>query len=152
MLTEARSSSPRSSSGDDRFTRKARVLLDLFGPSGVERLRAAGLPAELLPGSADVSETDETAQNGRRSLLRRLRDRGLLDDLQNGTETPAAEPTRPEPLSARIAENLDGGTLDKEHPAVIALVLRAQPRDVRMRLLKAMPGGVARAAMRYLKD
>ena len=147
MLNEARTSSRPPETGDDRFARKARVLLDLFGPSGVERLRAAGLPSELLPRSASEAETDMAAEDGRRSLLRRLQERGLLEDPQAETEVPEGAV-----LSARIAENLDGGALDKEHPAVIALVLRAQPREVRTRLLKAMPGGVARAAMRYLKD
>ena len=152
MLNEARTSSRPPETGDDRFARKARVLLDLFGPSGVERLRAAGLPSELLPRSASEAETDMAAEDGRRSLLRRLQERGLLEDPQGDPEQAATVAPKDGILSARIAENLDGGALDKEHPAVIALVLRAQPREVRTRLLKAMPGGVARAAMRYLKD
>ncbi|PIV75003.1 MAG: hypothetical protein COW55_07250 [Rhodobacteraceae bacterium CG17_big_fil_post_rev_8_21_14_2_50_65_11] len=127
-------------------------MLDLFGPSGVERLKQAGLPSELLadPGAASVgAAADGSADEGRLALLKRLRDRGLLD--------AAAVPPSPPPvahaasLSAQIAENLDGTALEREHPAVIAHVLRGQPRPVQLRVLRALPGSVARAVMRFLK-
>lgn len=135
---------------DDRFTRKARVLLDLFGPSGVERLKQAGLPADLLPET--VAQDDNASDDdGREALLQRLRDRGLLTSNPSRTPKPASEPET-SALSARIADNLDGSALEAEHPAVIAHVLQSQPRAVRLRVLRALPGTVARAVMPFLKS
>lgn len=138
-------------SRDDRFARKARVLLDLFGPSGVERLKEAGLPPELLadPAAAPVdAASDGAADEGRLALLKRLRDRGLLDA---ANVTPPSRVEQSASLSVRIADNLDGTALEREHPAVIAHVLRVQPRPVQLRVLRALPGSVARSVMRFLK-
>lgn len=136
---------------DDRFARKARVLLDLFGPAGVERLKRAGLPAELLPDSTTAPAepaAEGSADEGRHALLKRLRERGLLDP---DTTPPVADRESIPSLSAVIAEHLDGNALAAEHPAVIAHVLRDRPRTVQLRVLRALPGSVARAVMRFLK-
>lgn len=149
MQSPAPSSSP--DPRDDRFARKARILLDLFGPSGVERLKQAGLPADLLhvPGAPPAEhEAEGLPDDGRRALLKRLRDHGLLEA---ETAPRAADPVGTASLSALIAEHLDGNALAGEHPAVIAHVLRTRPRAVQLRVLRALPGSVARAVMRFLK-
>lgn len=128
---------------DDSYARKARVLLDLFGPSGVERLRQAGLPAV----AEEADNAGPTSEADRLALLERFRKTGLFD----------AEPPRrsvqakPAALSTRIADHLEEGALEKEHPAVIAIVLRSQPKALQLQALHALPGPVARATIRYLR-
>lgn len=138
-------------SRDDNFARKARVLLDLFGPSGIERLRRAGLAAEVAglepgPQGAVQGEADRLA------LLDRFRKQGLFDEAPTRQATPPASPApRPVPLNARIAAHLDEAALEKEHPAVIAMVLGSQPKSMQLQALQALPGPVARATIRFLR-
>ena len=107
----------------DRFARKARVLLDLIGPGGLERLQGAGL------------------------------ERGMLD-----REVPPPRPAPSPPkadiastLGQRIAAHLQDDALEQENPAVIAYILRAQPKSVQARVLRALPGACARATIRHMK-
>jgi hypothetical protein len=136
---------------DESFARKARVLLDLFGPSGVERLRRAGLATEvegLEPGTADKAH----GEADRMALLDRFRKQGLFDENPARQAAPATKPAlRKSPLTARIADHLDEAALEKEHPAVIAMVLRSQPKALQVQALHALPGPVARATIRYLR-
>lgn len=155
---------PQPSDREDRYARKARILLDLFGPSGVERLKRAGLTAGLEQTPSTGPDRTEPLAGARGDLLERLRAHGLFD-----TDSPAAQPRpdpaqaadrgpaprratpTPIPLSARIVEHLEEESLEKEHPAVIAMVLKGQSRPVQMKVLRALPGATARATMRYLK-
>ena len=102
----------------DRFARKARVLLDLIGPGGLERLQGAGLDREVPP------------------------------------PRPAPSPPKADiasTLGQRIAAHLQDDALEQENPAVIAYILRAQPKSVQARVLRALPGACARATIRHMK-
>lgn len=149
MPHQAQSESP--TRREDNFARKARILLDLFGPSGVERLRQAGLPT----GADDVKQSaldDFATDKDRDALLERFRKHGLFETetLRSRTEANPAPQATP-PLTARIADHLDEAALDREHPAVIAMVLRSQTKALQSRALHALPGPVARATVRYLR-
>lgn len=134
---------------DESFARKARVLLDLFGPSGVERLRRAGLATEV---NGLETQAKGEGEADRLALLERFRKQGLFDEVPSRKETPPPNPAeRMSPLTARIADHLDEAALEKEHPAVIALVLRNQPKGLQLQALHALPGPVARATIRYLR-
>ena len=145
---------------EDRFLRKARVLMDLFGPDGVQRIRRAGVPEGLstafdkLVRSEDCAETDRSMQT---NLIDRFRNLGSPPSDRSGSENEAASDqppvlSKPAALLEQISQHLAQDKLDGEHPAVIALILRSQPRDVQTRVLKALPGSVARAVIRYLRD
>ncbi|MGR3710221.1 MAG: hypothetical protein ACU0A9_12355 [Alterinioella nitratireducens] len=141
----------------DRFARKARVLLDLIGPGGLERLQGAGLEPEIL--AALEQAADEPANPGTATLpdptglLQRFRERGMLD-----REVPPPRPAPSPPkadiastLGQRIAAHLPDDALEQENPAVIAYILRAQPKSVQARVLRALPGACARATIRHMK-
>lgn len=140
----------RSVRREDTFARKARILLDLFGPSGVERLRQAGLQTGA---GTDVEDTQDwsVADADRRALLERFRRQGLFEaeaQQQHGAMTSAPQTAS---LTARIADHLDEAALDKEHPAIIATVLRSQSKALQRQALHALPGPVARATIRFLR-
>ena len=140
-----------SSRRDETFARKARVLLDLFGPSGVERLRRAGLATEVDRLAADASGKAD-GEADRLALLDRFRKQGLFDENPTRQVAAATPPTAREiPLTARIAEHLDEAALANEHPAIIAMVLRSQPKTFQLQALHALPGPVARATIRFLR-
>lgn len=135
---------------DENFTRKARILLDLFGPSGVERLRQAGL--QTGPDSiGDAELSDSAAEAGRTRLLDRFRKEGLFDAGPARQVRAMQTAQKPAPLTARIAEHLDEAALEKEHPAVIAMVLKSQPKSLQLQAIHALPGPVARATIRFLR-
>lgn len=140
---QSHATQPISSDRDTQFRRKARLLLDLLGPSGVEKLKRAGLPLSL--------DTDGAADNA--ALSERERDALMarFDTSLPATPSPAFRqvPAR-HSLEERLAEALDADNLAGEHPAVIATVLRGQPTQVRRDILRLLPGASARATMRYL--
>ncbi|TBX28481.1 hypothetical protein [Nioella sediminis] len=147
MPNPAQSESP--SIRDESYARKARILLDLFGPSGVERLRKAGLATEV---DGLGTQANARGEADRLALLERFRKQGLFEEDPSRKVTPPPSPTmRMPPLTARIADHLDEAALEKEHPAVIAMVLRNQPRGLQLQALHALPGPVARATIRYLR-
>jgi len=136
---------------DDNFARKARVLLDLFGPSGVDRLRRAGLATEVA-GLQPGTQGEAQGKADRLALLDRFRKQGLFDEDPSRKMAPPASPAlRKAPLNARIADHLDEAALEKEHPAVIAMVLGSQPKALQLQVLHALPGPVARATIRFLR-
>lgn len=136
---------------DESFARKARVLLDLFGPSGVERLRKAGLATEV-DGLETQAKAEAHGEADRLALLERFRKQGLFDEDPSRKVPPPPSPAmRMPPLTARIADHLDEAALEKEHPAVIAMVLRNQSKGLQLQALHALPGPVARATIRYLR-
>lgn len=141
----------------DRFAQKARILLDLFGPTGLERLQGAGLDPGVLAALESAAEAAPQIRAdiplGREGLIRKFRDKGMFD-----LAKPAAQsrPVRTLPdaasgLGQRIAEHLQDGALEKENPAVIAYVLRSQPKSVQARVLRALPGTCARATIQHMK-
>lgn len=148
----------------DSFARKARVLLDLFGPNGLERLEGAGLEPSIVKAIEAAVENgpglEGEAKKGREGLLRRFRERGLLDrsdDRLRGAPAPAPARAATQPgdirsaVGHRIAANLRDEDLEKENPAVIAFILKSQPNSVQVRVLRALPGACARATIRHMK-
>jgi len=150
----------------ENFARKARILLDLFGPNGLERLGDAGLEPGIMKAIEEAAEAapgpEADAQTGREGLLHRFRERGLLDRAE---EIPAPAPS-PAPIPARaaaqpgtirsavgrrIAAHLSDEDLEKENPAVIAFILKSQPNAVQTRVLRALPGACARATIRHMR-
>ncbi len=141
----------------DRFAQKARVLIDLFGPSGLERLQSAGLDPGMLAAleraAIAAPNTEQAGPERRNGLLARFREKGMLE-----AGRPVAISTPPRSadmagsaLSLRIAEHLQDGALETENPAVIAYVLRSQTKSVQAKVLRALPGSCARATMRHMK-
>ena len=150
----------------ENFARKARVLLELFGPRGLERLESAGLEPGIMKAIEEAAETapgpGDDPHAGRDGLLHRFRERGLLERAASDP-APAARPIAVPRATAvplgdirsavghRIAAHLNDGDLEKENPAVIALVLKSQPKSVQARVLRALPGACARATIRHMK-
>ncbi len=147
----------------DSFTRKARVLLELFGPNGLERLEGAGLEPGIIRAIEEAAVASPGPENdphsGRDGLLHRFRERGLLDRAE-GAPAPVPSPLPvPAPASDgirstvghRIAALLSDGDLEKENPAVIAFILQSQPKSVQARVLRALPGACARATVRHMR-
>ncbi len=154
-------------STDQKFSEKARILLDLFGPSGVDRLVRSGVDPRLrdaLQRAAGSEVTAETAPVQSAGLIKRLRETGLLieedkkqeipsrRDRTTAKTTPAPRPTPTTSLSTAqaISACLQDAHLEEEHPAVIAYVLRDQSSSIQARVLKALPGACARATRRHM--
>ena len=150
----------------ESFARKARILLDLFGPNGLERLEDAGLEPGIMKAIEEAAEAvpgpEADAQTGRDGLLHRFRERGLLDPVEEN-HAPAPSPL-PVParsiaqpgdirsaIGHRIAAHLKDEDLEKENPAVIAFILKSQPNSVQARVLRALPGACARATIRHMR-
>ncbi len=153
-------SAERQAVAGEKFSDKAKVLLDLFGPNGVERLAKAGLDPKLtfaLRSAVKGVSSGEASREDRNGLLEKFRDLGFLaDDKEVAPVVEKPEPTvkkaPPANLASKIADNLDERNLGEEHPAVIAYILKSQPRDVQKRVLLALDGNAARATMRFLKS
>jgi flagellar motor switch protein FliG len=63
--------------------------------------------------------------------------------------SPAEAPTFR--LPGKMPTLAAGEDLAREHPAVIAHILRPEAQDVRVAVLRALPGQLARDVMRRLK-
>jgi len=146
----------------DNFARKARVLLELFGPGGLERLEGAGLEPGIVRAIEQAADTAEEpggeGYSGRDGLLHRFRERGLLEQASGPAlrEAPQASSAMAAEgistaLGQRIAAHLSDENLDKENPAVIAYILKSQPKSVQGRVLRALPGACARATIRHMR-
>lgn len=142
---------------NNRFARKARVLLDLIGPGGLERLQGAGLEPDILAALEQAADHGPDADGAQMpnpdTLLQRFRERGMLD---KDKPTAPAMAERPgdhtgSTLGQRIAAHLQENALERENPAVIAYILRAQPKSIQARVLRALPGACARATIRHMK-
>ena len=144
------------------------------GTARAEKLRAVAavfgeaMAARLEGGSGGGPETARTAvppdpqrlawQTNR--LIRHLRDRVDRDPAMTATAQAAAPPDPragqgrevrdtggPRPLPFLVA----GEDLAAEHPAVIAHILRAEPQQIRVSVLRALPGPVSRAVIQRLR-
>lgn len=161
--------SPQTATGRED---KLRAIAAVFGDAMAARLGAGNLPMpEDTPGS------DRLAWQTNR-LIRHLRDRidgGGLDVAlpRSGRAVPdsgvaATAQTRPadggrgKPGAAlRVAAGraglsqlptlIAGEDLAAEHPAVIARILKDEPQEIRVSVLRALPGQVARAVMQRLR-
>lgn len=142
-----------------RRAEKLTALAALLGPETMERLRQQD--PGFANGSVRVTDTsDAQVARERDRLLDRLRarwpeaagdgqGRGVadapVDRAPDGSGMPAA-------VDTRIAAAVDMARLADEHPAVILHVLERMDRKTRVAALRALPGPIARAALRRLRS
>jgi hypothetical protein len=130
---------------------KLAAIAALFGEAVATRLAAEtgqGAAAAERPGAG---QDDRLAWQTNR-LIRHLRER--VEPAQGGRDpdagaAPAAPPAPRGP--GRIPVLAEGEDLAAEHPAVIAHMLRSESQEVRVAVLRALPGQVARAVMCRLR-
>lgn len=139
---------------------KLRAIAAVFGESMAARLD----PGRVPPPAGPPDPARLAWQTNR--LIRHLRDRvdpgqvrpgaGTSTDATAGAQARPPDPappmghgaaTLPRPLPFLVA----GEDLAAEHPAVIARILRTEPQDIRVSVLRALPGPVARAVIRRLR-
>jgi len=123
---------------------KLRAIAELFGETVAERLGrdANGKSADR----AKPPVAEEQSQ-----LIAHLHERMKLSEAQHEHPDPVAKPqTTTQALdSVRQASSLD--SLAGEHPAVIAQLLRSEPQENRVAILRRLPGTTARLVMQRLK-
>lgn len=121
---------------------KLRAIAALFGEGMAARI-GAGAPTGPL-GTADPERL--AWQTNR--LIRHLRDR-----VEDGP-TPEPQQINPparSPAGRTLPVLVAGEDLAAEHPAVIAHILRGQAQDIRVSVLRALPGHVSRAVIQRLR-
>ena len=128
---------------------KLQAIAAVFGEEVAARLGQVPDPA-ARPGADDP---DRLAWQTNR-LIRHLRDRVAMP----GAAPPATDPPpgdRPAPAPFRRSRAMPplaaGEDLAREHPAVIALMLRPETQEIRVAVLRALPGHLSRDVMRRLK-
>jgi hypothetical protein len=137
-----------SSSRDD----KLRAIAAVFGEEVAARL--GPLPAPRAgdgPAPDPAAEQDRLAWQTNR-LIRHLRHK--VDTAAPKPEAPggAMTPTSSRPDRPRALPRFEAGEdLAHEHPAVIAHMLRHEGQAIRVSVLRALPGQLARDVMRRLK-
>lgn len=131
----------------DRSTARAeklRAIAAVFGDAMATRIGAGA-----APGPAEAGDPERLAWQTNR-LIRHLRDR--VDG--GAAEIPVPEQPAPAKRLAP-ARNLPvlvaGEDLAAEHPAVIAHILRGESQDIRVSVLRALPGHVSRAVIQRLR-
>ncbi|PWK59817.1 hypothetical protein [Roseicyclus mahoneyensis] len=141
-MTEASTTPDASATRED----KLRAIAALFGEATAQRLGADRTLA--APGAPDA---DRLAWQTNR-LIRHLRDRtGIADTPRNPTQPQARATIPPRPAGPRVPVLAAGEDLAAEHPAVIAHILRHETQAIRVSVLRALPGQVARAVMYRLR-
>lgn len=141
-MTDASTNPDASATRED----KLRAIAAVFGEATAQRLGADRSLA--APGTPDA---DRLAWQTNR-LIRHLRDRtGGEAPRQTQSQPQARVTTRPSPAGPRIPVLVAGEDLAAEHPAVIAHILRNEAQDIRVSVLRALPGQVARAVMYRLR-
>lgn len=169
QLENSMSKSPPSPS--NRATSRAEklsLLSAMLGPDAMARVRNAQPGDNSTPAPATVELDAERAAWHRNRLLERLRKQGEVRPapVSAHSDAEAAAPQRARPaaaetkrlaatgsvsLDARLAKFSDFATLDKEHPAIIARLIKTLPRDERVFALKSLPGPIARSIVRRLR-
>lgn len=158
MTDQSRTPAP----ADTIKSEKLRAIAAVFGEAVAARLGHAGeAPAPARP----VAEDRLAWQTNRliRHLRTRVRDAPSLAGAATGPAQGAAadpqaaapHPTATAPArtdrSRRIPALAAGEDLSREHPAVIAHMLRAETKPVQVAVLRALPGQLSREVMRRLK-
>lgn len=161
----------KSQSAAQKATRaeKLSVLSSLLDPEAMARLRAGGGEGTNSEAAVDAGRVAWH----RNKLLERLRAKGATGEPSTRSSVPSSlsggssrqavdhEPVaerKPQinrarvSVDTRLASNLDRETLAREHPAVIARLLNAVDRPMRIEALKSLPGPVARTVVRRLRD
>lgn len=142
---------------------KAAFLAELLGETRVSELRKSG----LLPPKVEENADHERAAWHRSRLIEKFRERGLISGREQANSKPdgcssvvekdAGSEGQPRSefsrggIGSRLTKHLAPERLKDEHPAVIALFLRAQSPQIRSRVLRGLPGSQARSVMRILK-
>jgi len=149
-MTELTQTPPPADTRDE----KLRAIAAVFGEAVAARIGAGGTRAPVAP-----ADPDRLAWQTNR-LIRHLREREVAGA---AAPQPAASPApdAPAPTHARAFASLKGHArvpvlvagedLAAEHPAVIAHVLKDECQQVRVSVLRALPGHVARAVIRRLR-
>lgn len=147
---------------------KLSILSAMLGPDAMARLREGHTEGPAEFGTDPVAVDAERAAWQRNKLLERLRHQGEAKAAPRTTETDqprgkgSTAPLRggevqqrwgPENahLDSRLAKISDLATLEQEHPAIIARLVKALSRDERVEALKSLPGPIARSIVRRLR-
>lgn len=136
---------------------KAALLSSLLGEDGVTKLKRSG----VLPKTENAFLNPQTVSWHRNRLIAKFREHGIRLDEKPNSENSEKNILEPEKgnraifnfrgLAPRLAKHLDPDRLADEHPAVIAMLLRSQPPQIRSQVLRELPGTQARATMRILR-
>jgi hypothetical protein len=136
---------------------KLQAIAAVFGDAVAARLGHAqardGGQTRPLPGAPDPDrvawQTNRLIQHLRhRSAAAQTDPQAALAPARH-TAPPIAPPRKPGPST--LPPLLAGEDLAAEHPAVIAHMLRHAPQHVRVAVLRALPGQLARTVMRRLQ-
>jgi len=146
---------------------KLRAIAAVFGEATAARLGAGSGPMQ------DETPDDDRLAWQKNRLIRHLRDRIDAGDPQD--EPARQRRTDPESVMtgaagkgqartgmgrpattarvglSRLPGLIAGEDLAAEHPAVIARILADEPQQIRVSVLRALPGQVARAVMQRLR-
>lgn len=160
--------------GTTSRSEKMSILSTLLGPDALAKLREGLSDPKFHAVDADVEVNADRAAWHRNKLLERLRGQSTRPNstlppssvvgqmkppsapneraYQRKEAQPVVKAARPtDGLDARLAAIVDTDTIDQEHPAVIARLLRGLPREERIVVLKALPGPIARSIVRRLR-
>jgi hypothetical protein len=138
---------------------KLSALEALLGRDAMDRLRRHDDGFAIADDAKTATDTDRVAWQ-RNRLIERLRTRWPE---RNGADQPHS--TRGKSgssdgsaqdasggVDSRIASAIDLSSLADEHPAVIVRVLEKMEREKRVKVLRALPGPIARGAIRRLRS
>lgn len=137
---------------------KLQAIAAVFGDAVAARLAKSPAPGPTQHGASPTLHTDADRIAWQKNrLIQHLRTR------VSGDIAPPPAPAAP-PASApraatmrsrpvyKLPQLTAGEDLSAEHPAVIAHLLKDAPQQMRVLVLRALPGQVARAVMRRLKS
>lgn len=138
---------------------KLQAIAAVFGDALAARLANAPQLSPTRRTDSPAADADRVAWQTNR-LIQHLRaqvgptKRPLPDGAAHGPQPhphsqqrPRATAQKAPPIPALVA----GEDLAAEHPAVIAHILRDAPQQIRVAVLRALPGQIARAVIRRLK-
>ena len=132
---------------------KLLAIASVFGDAVAARLAKAPPAQPQRRPDGPATTADRVAWQTNR-LIAHLRARVGPDE--GRTPPTRSAPAMPRPpiqprKAAQIPVLVEGEDLAAEHPAVIAHMLREAPQHMRVAVLRALPGQVARAVMRRLR-
>lgn len=134
---------------------KLQAIAAVFGDAVAARLGSSHASEATHRNTTGTVDADRLAWQTNR-LIQHLRQRTAtpqsgtahaLPKPASPTTTPPTRKAGPKPLPPLMA----GEDLAAEHPAVIAHMLRDAPQTVRVAVLRALPGHLARMVMRRLR-
>jgi len=134
---------------------KLQAIAAVFGDAVAARLAMPRAAEPLRRPETPPADADRVAWQTNR-LIQHLRARVTGDEApppvppaRPASATPGTAPRRRE--ITKLPTLMEGEDLAAEHPAVIAHMLRDAPQQMRVAVLRALPGQVARAVMRRMK-